>query len=120
MKLYFETQAQLALFLVTCAMGFAMGLIPDVLSLFLGGRLRAVCDVVGFLLGFGALTAYLLLFSQSSVRLYDFLGLAVGLTLYALGLRRLVEMLVGRVKRGFRQRKSEKIDHSAQAKQEST
>lgn len=119
MKLYFETQAQLALFLMTCAMGFALGLLPDILHLLLGGRLRAVCDIVGFIIGFLMLTGYLILFSQATLRLYDLLGLCTGLTIYALGVRRLARAAVGRISAAIGRKKKEKQPLSNEAEQES-
>lgn len=119
MKLYFETQAQLALFLMTCCAGFAAGLTTDLLSVLLGGRLRALFDVAGFLIAFFLLTAYLLLFSQASLRLYDFLGLAVGLTLYTLGLKRIILSASHRAKARI-QAHQEKKSHTSNQQKDST
>ena len=86
MKLFFETSAQGAVFLMMLPVGMLLAICVDVCGL--SGVLRPLWDLVAVLLCFAAIGVCVVLLDDTSLRLYHVLAVLTGYLLYALGLRR--------------------------------
>ena len=100
MKLFFETALQRNVFLLTVPVGFAIGFLLDaqVKSILV----QTIIDLC-VLIGAGFVLVLLALFStESTLRLYHFLGLFSGAVLYASGVGKCRK----KVKTWYKQRKA--------------
>ncbi len=90
MNLYFETQYQGELFFLAAAAGMLCALLMDIGATLLGKTLRPVADILAFLLATASVLGLSLFVGKQQPRFFLLLGTACGVTLYSLGLRRLL------------------------------
>ncbi len=106
---FFETSGQALTFLMLVYAGAAAGVLYDVLGIarhFAGRALTMLIDVVFYVL-VAVLCAFALMRGgENAVRWYAILGLLCGLSVYALGIRRVFTYLAKRVRQ-------EKAKHTA-------
>ncbi len=108
MTLFFEAEQQGAVFLLLCAMGFALALALDIIQRMSRGRMKPLGDILLFL-GTGLLMLWALFFSrEGQVRAYHWLALLCGCILYACGVRRWFAFFSQKWKNVLETRKKEK------------
>ena len=99
MNLYFETQYQGELFFLAAALGMLCALAMDGCALVLGKTLRPIADILSFFMATAAVLCLSLFVGRQQPRLYLLLGAGCGVTLYVLGLRRLLLAVYRRIVR---------------------
>ncbi len=97
MKLFFETAAQANLFLLTVPVGIAAAAMTDLFTH--TGAFRPLWDVLAFLFLGAGLGLTVILLGDAGLRSYHILAVLVGAILYFAGIRRLLSLITGLIKR---------------------